>query len=244
MAGLNTSEVISLFNEHFINFRTAREDEAVFFPLIKKYSLNKFPSFVFVDSKGGVILKDFGNSMSPVKYLDMAHRAINESKGKSLIKYDNEYTFGNRDSAFLRDYILKRRNAGITDNSSLIEEYVQQLSISDLSDYSKVLFILEAGPTADSKAYKLAYTNKSIIDSIYKTEPLSKRTALNNTSIDNSMAEAIKLKSFPKLQRVANFVRSTWGQDYQQAQKNFTLKYLQYYQAVNDTSKYLMTASN
>ena len=89
----------------------------------------------------------------------------------SVVDYDSAYAAGNYSNSFLKNYISKRQQAGFTDNANLIEKYVDSLNIIDLNNYGVVLFILKAGPLADGRAFKLAYINKNITDSIFKTEP-------------------------------------------------------------------------
>jgi len=243
LSGFYSPEASVKFKESFVSYRTTKEDCKASCPIISKYKVSTFPAFIFIDSKGGLLFKDFGHSVIPDKYLRMAERALALSKEKSILTYDNEYALGNPDSAFLREYISRRITAGFMNNARLIDEYVDKLTVKDLEDYHKVLFILEAGPTSDSKAYRLVNTDRKIIDSIFKTEPLEKRKKMNNTIINNSLADAIALKSPRKAESAASFTRNSWGKNYQEGQKHYTLKMLQYYRAVNDTSNYFPQAS-
>jgi len=241
LQGLKDTAVVAKFNNSFINFKIDRADSASK-AIITEYHVNTFPSFVFVDSKGGIMFKDIVLPPIPKRYLSMADRAIDASKEKSLIDFDEEYKSGNYNIAFLKEYLKKREEVGITDNAAIIEKYVNFLTVADLNDYKQVLFILKAGPLADSKAYKLAYINRKIIDSIFKTELSDVRTAINNMIINNTMADAITSKSINKAIAAASFTRGTWATDPLEGQKNYTLKLLQYYRAIKDTTSYLRQA--
>jgi len=106
-----------------------------------------------------------------------------------------------------------------------------------------VLFILKAGPFADGNAYKLATLNKQLIDSIFKTEPMADRVAMNNATITNTMNSAIANKNITRAMASANFTRNTWSSNPVEGQKNWFLKLMQYYKGINDTTKYLQQAS-
>ncbi|MBC7721489.1 MAG: hypothetical protein H7068_05650 [Pedobacter sp.] len=246
LGGLANEDVASKFNNNFINYKidfSPNGPDTSTSKIIRTYKVNTFPAFIFLDSKGGLMFKDFGNSTSSQKYLLMADKAIATSKEKSLVDFDEEYKNGTTSRLFLKEYILKRKSVGITTNELLIEKYADFLSVADLDDYQEVLFILQAGPLLDGKAYKLAYINRKIIDSIYKTEPLNEKVKFNNIIIGNNFTSAVNEKNTTRAYALSNFVRGTWSNNYKEGQKQSSLKMIQYYQAVKDTNNYLQQAS-
>lgn len=246
LGGLENEDVVGKFNNSFINYKVdflPNDPDTNTLKIIMDYRINNFPAFIFLDSRGGLMFKDFGNSTSSQKYLLMADKAIAVSKEKSLVDFDEEYKNGTNSRSFIKEYILKRKSVGITANELLIEKYAEQLTVADLNDYKEVLFILQAGPLLDGKAYKLAFINRNIIDSVYKTEPLNERVKFNNIIIGNNFTSAIKEKSVTRASAVSNFVRGTWNNNYREGQKQSSLKMIQYYQAVKDTNNYLQQAS-
>lgn len=211
--------------------------------IIKAYKINRFPSFIFLDSKSGFMFTDIAYLGWPKPLLEIAQRAISASKEKSMFEYDSAYAAGNTATEFLKEYISRRIKAGITTNAELIEKYVYGLKISDFYNYDEVLFILKAGPIVEGNAFRLARLNRPLIDSIYKTEPLSVRVAFNNATIANTMSSAVSGKNFSLAMAAANFTRSTWSDNPAEGQKNYSLKLVQYYHGVKDTMKYLQHAS-
>ncbi|RYY16231.1 MAG: hypothetical protein EOO04_27315 [Chitinophagaceae bacterium] len=240
---INDNRVVEKFNGSFVNYKVAREDTSSSAGLIRDYRIFRFPSLVFLDPKGGMLFSEIAILSRPEALLLMAEKAVSLSKQKSLVDYDSEYKSGHVERNFLREYIERRQTAGITGNAELIEKYVSQLTIQDLHNYGEVLFILKAGPLADSTAYKLAQTNRKIVDSIFRFEPLQVRVAMNNATIANTMNSAIALKNVSRAFAAANFTRNTWTTDRQQGQKNWEAKMLQYYAGVKDTMNYLNMAS-
>ena len=242
--GLKDEKVVEMFNSNFINYKVDMKDTTASAGIIRQYKIYRFPSFLFLDAKGGLLFSDVAFLSRAQPILAQADKAISASKEMSLVDYDSIYAGGNYNNSFLKSYIIKRQQAGLTDNAGQIEKYVNGLNISDLNNYAEIKFILKAGPLADGMAYRFAYTNKNIIDSIYKTEPLSERTAMNNNIISNTLNSAIANKNLNRAYAAANFTRGTWNTDPVKGQKNFSLKILQYYKAVHDTTNYLKQAGN
>ena len=244
LKGINDERVIEKFNSNFINFKVDREDTATAVRLIKEYNIYRFPSLVFFDVKGGLMFSDVAILASPQRLLDVIDKAIEAANENSLADFDSLYKAGNDNTSFLKSYILKRERGGISNNADLIEKYVEGLKISDLNKYDEVLFILKAGPYADGKAFKLSRTNVNLIDSIYRTEPLADRTAMNNATISNSMNSAIANKNLSRAVAAASFTSGTWGKDVKEGQKNYQLKILGYYSGIKDTVRFLKMASS
>ncbi len=243
MKGFNNENVIETFNNNFINYKVEREDTTASGKIIREYKIYRFPSFIFFDSKGGFLFTDIAFLSMPQALLDITQKAIEASKEKPLAEYDSAFASGENSSAFLKEYILRRERAGITDNADLIEKYVLGLKVSDFYNYKEVLFILKAGPIADGNAYKLASLNKQLIDSIFKNEPSADRVAINNGIISNTLNNAIANKNFNRALAAANYTRGTWTTS-NDGQKNYTLNILRYYKGICDTTRYLQQASN
>lgn len=241
--GLKDKSVIELYNNSFINYKVDKSDTAASEKIIKEYKIYRFPSFIFLDSKGGFLFTDIAFLSMPKPLLDIANKAISSTNEMSLVDFDSIYAAGNTSTGFLKDYILRREKAGITNNADLIEKYVEGLNVSHLFNYEEVLFILKAGPIADGIAYKLASLDKHLTDSIYKTEPQTVRIAMNNATIANTLNSAIANKNISRATAAANFTRNTWSSNTVEGQKNWSLKMMQYYRGVNDTIKYLQQAS-
>jgi hypothetical protein len=241
--GLNDEKVIEKFNSSFINYKVDRSDTAASGKIIREYKIFRFPSFIFLDAKGGFMFTDIAFLSRPQPLMDIAEKAISSTKEKSLVEYDSCYAAGDYSTVFLKDYIQRRGKAGITNNAELIEKYVYRLKVSDLYNYGEVLFILKAGPIADGNAYKLANLNKQLVDSIFKTEPLADRIAMNNATITNTMNSAIANKNISRAMAAAYFTRGSWAANSIEGQKNWNLKLMQYYIGVKDTTNYLQQAS-
>ncbi|WP_316735905.1 hypothetical protein [Pedobacter aquatilis] len=241
-SAFDDDEIVKRINENFIVYKTIMTDTSIR-NILSKSAINTFPAYIFLRKNKEVFFKDFGNSPMKSRYTLMIDNALNAWKEKPVSEIEQEYLANKNDVQLLKKLIDARKKIGINNNAELIEAYVQNLKIGDFNDYQTVLYILEAGPHTDSNAYKYAFTNRKIIDSIYKKEPIQRRVNFNNFMINNTMNDAIKAKNIVKAQSAANFIRSTWNNDYLKAQKGYDTQMMRYYLAVKDTTRYLQTAT-
>lgn len=241
-SALDEPEVINSINENFVVYKTTMSDTSVR-SVIREANVKSFPAFVFLRANKDVFYKDFGNSTDQKKYILMIEKALSALKETSISDLEAQFNADKNNNTVLRKLIDTRKKIGITNNAQLIEQYANNLKIGDFNDYQNVLYIMEAGPYSDGNAYKLAYTNRKLIDSLYKTEPLQRRTAINNAIISNTIADAAKNKNTPRAISGASFARNTWSRDYRRGEQAYNTQILWYYSTVKDTTNYLRTAS-
>ncbi len=238
---IKEQDVIKKIKDNFIVFETNRTDTSIR-NIISTHKINRFPTFLFMHPTKDVFHMDFGHSSTKHKYLAMIDKALLMSKEKTITELQSEYQKNQADYTLLKQLIELRKRNGVRDNAELIEKYVYDLKIGDFNDYQTVLFVLEAGPFTDGNAYKLAYTNRKIIDSIYKKVPLQLRTEMNNTIIGNTMVSAVKTKNRMRAQSGANFARNSWAKDYIKGNKIYGSQMLYFYYATKDTANYFRAA--
>ena len=243
-SAIDKPEVSSYYNKTFINYRAMVTDTAALSAL-KDYQIgNTFPCYLFLDNEQNLVYRETGNSIQNEKYLNMAEKALTAVKsGRTISNYQKKYKAGNTSKEFLKDYIILREELGLYDNAKLIDEYVDQLIVKSFDDYQEVLFILKAGPYVYGKAYTFSYTNKKIIDSIYKHEPVEVRVAINDRIANNTEREAIRTQNLNMAMQAANMVRALWSRDYRKGNRAYTSRILTYYLGIKDTTNYYQQAS-
>lgn len=239
--GFKDREVVNKIKDNFIVFETNRTDTSIR-SIISTYKVARFPAFLFMHPSKDVFHSDYGQSSTKHKYLAMLDKAMLMSKEKAITELQTEYLKNPGDNATLKQLIQVRKKNGLTDNAELIEKYVQGLKISDFSNYETVLFILEAGPYTDGNAYKLAYTNRKITDSIYKTESSQVRSKINGAIISNTMKSAVNTKNIKRALSGASSSRGMSGRDYIRGNKIYNSQMLYYYRAIKDTANYYKIA--
>jgi len=125
-------KVGKLFNKNFINVKIdAEKGEGIM--IDKKYNVDAYPTFLFINSKGRLFLKHIG-SLDTTALLNIAGSALKEFKSpKPIAVWDEEYiTKKNLGPAWYYDYIFKKRSLGL-DVKQLIEEYLALLPPDSLS---------------------------------------------------------------------------------------------------------------
>ncbi len=240
---LREQDVLKKMKDNFVVFDSDRSDTSTN-ALIEKYKIRSYPTYLFLHANGDAFHSEFGNMSNKNRYLLMLERGIALSKDKSMTELEADYLRNKSNNELLQKLIALRVKNAITDNAELIEQYANNLRIGDFNNYETVLFVLQAGPYADGNAYKLAYTNRKIIDSIYKKEPIQVRLAINNTIILNTLNQAIKTKNLRQAQTAANLTRGSNSNNYITANRNANNNMLTYYKAVKDTANYLRQAIN
>ncbi len=238
---INSEKVVDLINANFVVFETDRTDKTVNL-LLSRYKITRFPAFLFMHNGEDIFHSDFGYTTNENKYLAMVNKGISLSNDTSLTTLQQDYSADKTDNEKLKKLINARMNKGLTDNAELVQQFANNLRLGDLNDYQTVLFILKAGPYADGGAYKLAYTNRKITDSIYRTETPQVRSAINSAIISNTMNNAIKTKNITQALAAANISRSISRSDYQRSQRNHASNMIHYYKSVGDTTSYFNEA--
>ncbi|TDO24680.1 hypothetical protein [Pedobacter duraquae] len=240
--GMDKPEVVDFYNKNFVVFKTAAGDTAAA-SIVQQYQLNRFPALLFTDSKGYLLLKNFNGMSFSQPYIDFGKEALAILKsGKTLGDYEARYSSGERSASFLKEFITHKMSLGLMDNSKLIDQYVDFLKISDLSSYNDVLFIFKSGPYIYGKAYTLAYSNKKLADSIYKTEPAADRSAMNAVMRENTMNEAIRTRNNSMARNVFTFLSNIYTNNRAEGYKQASYSQIYYSKAIKDTAQYISVA--
>ncbi len=238
---LTDLKVINKLNADFINVKMSKDD-SIAKTVMKQHFITSFPSLVFVDAQNNLLTK--GLAIGSQSVTDLMDKALKLSSELTLKSYYEQFRIGEYDSTFLKKIILRRQEAGLFDNAIYVEKYVDFLTLEQLNNYDRTLFVLKAGPLVGGKAFKLININQNNIDSIIKNEKPSVVTKFQDRIINNSTYYAIRSKSTKKALELSKYIKSTYGKDSLAGEKYANLKMLQYYLAVKDTSNYLNLAYN
>lgn len=236
-------QLVSLYNSNFICIHKNNVKKEGFQSLYYYYDVKKYPTHLFLDKEGGLILKTMGSRSTKEPYIADINKAKLLARQMTLTKFKVEYDKGERGLAFLKDYLSKYDELDIPVNQLVLEEYVNQLPVKAMDDYQTVLFIMELGPVVSTKAYNTSRLNSKIKDSIYKTLPLDRRKKMNNRIIKYTLSQAIRKKDERLASLAANFASGSWGNDWQKSNSSRSENMMEYYKAVRDTANYLRHAS-
>ncbi len=241
---LENANVVKKFEDLFICYHAAfaSEDSK---KLSKQFKVSSYPAFIFLNNYGVMIYSSFGFFADPTKYIQMAdHVASIINSGNNIAVYNNRYNAGERSKLFLWTYITEREKLGFFDNSDLINEYVDQLTLKEINTYQQMLFILKAGPIIGSRATQLTFMFIQLRDSIYKTQPKKTAMSFNYLVRKNSFDKAVANKDRNFAYQVSAFLNSLYKNDYKNGGQAYQANMIDFYKAINDTTGFLQQSSS
>ena len=230
------------FALNFISFRT-NGDSGIGKQLAEKLEVDCIPSAIYLDTDENPLARFCGTTSFDRAYLEKAEEAITKNREHPLQPLMEAYQKGNRSSGFMRNYIERRREMGLSTNE-LLDDYVKQLPTDSLHSAGLLRFIFEQGPVVGSKADSIFHLNYSRIDSLYRAVGWNKAVELNNRIVNNSLRKAIKEKNLQLANRTAIFRQGTYQQDYKAGMAAQEWVMMRYYRGAADTLHYLQLASH
>jgi len=151
---LTKRSVGDLINTHFVSYKMNSE-KAEGPDFVKHYRIKGYPTLLFIDPKGTLFYRFTGAPGDTTFFLQLVNEALKEyHASKSLIMWHQEYEAGNRDTGFLRKYILERSKVE-PDNNVLLDEYLKKLP-SDSILTVPVLRLIQSY-TTDTNSYSFKF---------------------------------------------------------------------------------------
>lgn len=116
-----TNESVGKFyNENFINFKIDMETKAgQEFNAI--YTIESYPSLMFIDSDGNIVKKQEGASSTPEGFIQLGDYVLHPEKSPIFVG-EKKYKAGNRDRKFLVEYLILLASNN-EDPQFVMEEY-------------------------------------------------------------------------------------------------------------------------
>ncbi|TLV02268.1 hypothetical protein [Dyadobacter luticola] len=237
--GFSNSLLKEKFENNFVSIRSNVETENGR-KLAEKFQIRGALLSLFVDGDGNILNRYNGSTNSAMIYAEHADAALGRRGAKKLLDYDKEYSSGERGGQFLKEYILKRREAKLPANQ-LLDEYVTSLPVDSLNNFQTIKFIYLQGPSLDSETYKKIRTNTrpTLLDSIYRLSSKNDAIAMNNSIIGSTFRNAVVKKDVQLAHQVAQFTRTSYMPDDNLGTRAFHNTMLNYYHAVKDTVNYM-----
>ncbi|MCX2480811.1 hypothetical protein OQY15_17030 [Pedobacter sp. MC2016-15] len=237
-------ELLKKYHSGFICIYKNATAKAGLNDLYQKYNISTYPTHLYLDAEGSLLLKTVGFRTNKEPYLTETAKAIQLSKEKTLTKYQQEYEKGSRNEQFLKNYLLKYDELDIPVNQEVLEAYANTLPVNKLDDFETISFLIQRAPALSSMAYKITRVYPKLTDSVYKSLPSAKRGIINNRIIRSSLAIAKSRKDEKLALETAAFTQNTWSNNWQRGMTARTYNMMEYYLAVKDTTKYLSNASS
>lgn len=232
-----------ILQEEFVSGMVRIAPDDIHHPVLKAYHLSA-PTYFFTDKDGYPLLR----YNKQIKQEDTLLKLIDSTKtiaqGETMGKLIAQYKKGFRSPALLRKLLEQYQVFDRYLDQQVLNDYVAQLRVQELNNFETVVFLLRCGPVYDSQAYRMAYTNRKMIDSLYTTMPLPVRKAINSRMNQRNFREALDKKNFSMALNLGDRVANTWQPNHLRG--NITRSYypMKYLWSVQDTTRYLPRAKD
>ena len=230
------------FQLHFISFRTDGTT-GIGKELVEKLEVECTPSSVYLDADENPLARFCGTTSFDRAYLEKAEEALTKSRERPLKAMAEIYAKGDRSSGFMRAYIDRLRELGLS-NAEPLDAYVTSLPPDSLQSGQVLRFIFEQAPIVGSKADSVFRRTYPKVDSLYKAVGWNKAVELNNRITNNSLRKAIKEKNIQLARRTATFRLRTYQNDYKNGRAASEWIMMRYFRGIQDTLQYLRIASD
>ncbi|MBD0824242.1 thioredoxin family protein [Aestuariibaculum marinum] len=155
------STVGEMYNKNFINLKLDAEKEGE--AIAKQYNVTGYPTFLYLDTNGKVLLKDSAYRPEDM-FLDMAQRAISSLDSEySLENLKNEFPNRLNDEQFLKMYIKKMDEFG-QDISEGVDAWLKVQTEMDESSPEMLKYLLK-----NSRNILIGGKGEQILDENYDT---------------------------------------------------------------------------
>lgn len=132
------------FAVHFVSFRT-NGTTGIGKELVEKLQVECTPSSVYLDADENPLARYCGTTTLDRAYLEKAEEALTRNKEHPLKAMTEAYTKGERSSAFMRNYINRLRELGLS-NTEPLDAYILSLPPDSLNSGSLLRFVFEQAP--------------------------------------------------------------------------------------------------
>nr|WP_162989018.1 thioredoxin family protein [Pedobacter schmidteae] len=123
------AKVAEFYNKNFINAKIDMEKgEGI--ELRKKYSVQSFPTFLFINGNG-VVVHRTGSRMPIDEFLEEGRKAADPKKNLSYL--NKKYEEGARDLPFLLDYYLVLNKSDRSNADKIAKEIVDRIPVAELN---------------------------------------------------------------------------------------------------------------
>jgi thioredoxin-related protein len=172
--------VADFYNAHFISISMDMEKGEGRL-LASKYHVNAYPTLMFLNDSGQVVHQELG-SMEPAAFISLGNTALNPEKQNEALK--KKYTAGNRDPAFIREYLKMLFNAG-QKTKEIADWYFAMQNNQDLLTLENFEMIDMLLDDIDSPLFQYFFINRAKFSAIAGRDRVeTKITALYNSLFD------------------------------------------------------------
>lgn len=164
-------EVAALFNEKFVNVKVDMEKgEGI--DLKKRYDVHAYPTLNFIDAEGNIVHTVVG-SMEAKEFIQQAELALS-GKGLAFMKAD--YGKGNRQPAFIREFLEVLSMAGESQYAEKVcLDYFESLDKSKLKEKEYWNLFVQYVQDVDSEIFQYVYANRDEFSKLFGEKEVGRK---------------------------------------------------------------------
>lgn len=236
-----SKKVKTYIDQKFVSGIVQVEREDIHHPLNKAFYLST-PVHLFTDNEGYPILR-YNLPIKDEKTLQqLIDSAYALAQGETIGKLVKAYEKGKRNGALLRNILTRYQELDYYADQRVLSDYLGQLTVQELNNFETVVFLLKSGPSYNDNIYKLAYTNRKMVDSLYASLPLPTRAVINNRIIRQTFRQALESANYHQVQTLQQFVRGSWNPNYLRGEIGGAFYPIEYKRLIKDTVGYIAMA--
>ena len=189
------------YNPLFLCYKlNAEKGEGI--ALAKKFNIEAYPSFLYLDNNGHLVHKVVGEGAADV-FNSHADKAIALLADKNQpARLEAAFNAGNRTPEFLRTYISSKTRLRI-DNTQLLDELLKVLPANETKKESTLVFIGQQMIGTKTKALPLLMSN---YDRLSASSQAAIRQHLYDQISENALLAAITEKELPEIKQLLGYI--------------------------------------
>lgn len=193
-------EVGSKYNASFINYKlNAEKGEGK--GLATRFNISAYPTFLYLNSEGQLVHKVVGEK-DAAAFASLAGMVLQKGAQNMLGGLEAEYKKGNRDLAFLQQYIRQLTVLDV-DNSLPLDDFLKAAPMETLLQEESLLFIGQNVFGTQSDAFTFLMNHYASLHPRAK-EQMQER--LHKQIVDRSIPNAIVQKRYPEYLQLLKYV--------------------------------------
>ncbi|MCK9414273.1 MAG: hypothetical protein M0Q53_18370 [Prolixibacteraceae bacterium] len=210
-SGLSGDELNTLFSK-FVCLKVLNNSEDYKQILSTYHIYPNLPTSLFVDSKGNYLasLNNFSTS-NKNEYFKLAAKALATKENPPFQPYTDAIAKNGLRRESLKTFITKLNELNFN-TDSLLENYIEYLTIRELRDETELSFLIQSAPLVNSRVYNLIRLDYLLFKKVFESFPMDERIKINQNVLTKSKSKLFREKSQDYLYYVNNFIRGMYGE--------------------------------
>lgn len=134
------TDVGAVYNKNFVNWKVDAEQQEGEI-IQKRYDVNAYPTFLFLDPSGQLIYKHIGMATAE-DMIRMAHQVQEERTAQSIADWENDFNKHQQDTVFLYQYLQKRNKLQL-ESAAIFDAYINLLLEDDVLTRKRLVLIAD-----------------------------------------------------------------------------------------------------